>query len=174
MILDFDFDQVMKLSNIKRWGIVEMSRPQSVAEHSFNVAIICKVLAEKIGLCDGAQINLLAWALMHDLPEVVTGDIPSPLKQFRPTTFIDLEKEMFPKYDYLKQKISTDGLAHIVKVADYVDAIQFARKFCIDARKEAIISEMLLRLAIVIDVVEVTHRKTIKNSVDSWLDLKTI
>jgi 5'-deoxynucleotidase YfbR-like HD superfamily hydrolase len=48
---------------------------QTVAEHSYHVAMLC------IELSDGKpSAELLKAALYHDLPETVTGDVPSPAK----------------------------------------------------------------------------------------------
>lgn len=49
--------------------------PQNVAAHSYGVAWLCWVLTE-----GRASAALLAAALMHDVPEFVTGDLPSPVK----------------------------------------------------------------------------------------------
>jgi len=171
VILDFSFQQMMRLSNIKRWGIVEMSRPQSVAEHSYNVAIIASAICDRIDLSPEYKNAVVNWALTHDLPEVVTGDVPSPLKRFSPITFNDLESEMFPLYRASKEK--HQGMAAmIVKVADYIDAIQFAQKFCVDTRKDGIISEMIAYLDNAIKVTEDALGKYNQLVDDSWLNVK--
>lgn len=169
MTLDFDFQQVMRLSAIRRWGIVEMSRSQSVAEHSYNVALIAGAISRQIDSSDAMHSHILQWALAHDLPEVVTGDIPSSLKQCHPETFEDVEASMFPEMTHVKEQLPTVVL-RVVKVADFVDAIQFAQKFCVDARKEAIISEMLGRMSDVINSLE--ESDIIWGLVKPWLNLK--
>lgn len=142
MILDFELSEVMKLSNIKRWGIVEMSREQSVAEHSYNVAILSVAINNQIPENErDTKIDvLLEWALYHDLPEIMTGDIPTTIKKF-----IDLDKfdaKVLPKYNMLKKSIWGTMEYAIVKAADYIEALQFADKFCIDSNKEKIIADI--------------------------------
>lgn len=49
--------------------------PQNVGHHSYGVAWLCWILTE-----GAASANLLMAALSHDLPEFITGDLPSPTK----------------------------------------------------------------------------------------------
>lgn len=174
MILDFNFKQAMRLSTIKRWGIVEMSRSQSVAEHSYNVAIITNALCD---LIPGIYLEAsLYWALCHDLTEVVTGDIPTPLKDANKVSFEAMESVMFPEFSELKGKMRADHPleADIVKLADYIDAIQFAQKFCVDSRSRAIIAEMTSRMYSIVDkYLECDWFDDVIGNVESWLDLKT-
>lgn len=79
----------MKLSDrlraqyVQRWSTVHLTHRQSLAEHSFNVAMIAMDLSSRIfgehpaGLLD----QIVRYALVHDLDEVITGDIPTPTKQ---------------------------------------------------------------------------------------------
>jgi len=71
----------LKLSYVPRWCIVPMIRQQTVADHSWRVAMIAVDLATRLGLAV-EQVNIIALiAIGHDLDEVTTGDIPSPLKE---------------------------------------------------------------------------------------------
>lgn len=64
----------IKLKRIPRrgWVLRGVGDPESVAEHSFSLALMALVLAEERGMdaCRAAAI-----ALIHDLPESVIGDI---------------------------------------------------------------------------------------------------
>jgi len=62
-------------SEVKRYHTVTTLREETVAHHSHNVAML--VLA----LDPGATAPMLKAALLHDLAEQVTGDIPSPAKR---------------------------------------------------------------------------------------------
>ena len=150
MILDFSFHETMRLSGIQRWGVIEMSRRQSVAEHSYNVAMISRMICERGLFGPLTTKQSMEWALYHDLPEVASGDIPSSWKQSNPVMFANLESEMFPVYASFKSRQSGTDVKGIVKIADYVDAIQFAQKFCVDSRKEVIIKEIKYRMGKVI------------------------
>ncbi len=63
------------------WAMHGVPDPESVAEHAWGVTVVALVLAE------GAQIpldreKLLTIALLHDLPEAVLSDIPSPALRY--------------------------------------------------------------------------------------------
>jgi putative hydrolase of HD superfamily len=62
-------------------GIVDA---ESVSDHSFGVAFIALVLAEQVDRPIDTT-KLLTLALLHDLPEAVLSDIPSPASGHLPT-----------------------------------------------------------------------------------------
>lgn len=156
MIAGFDYHQVLKMSYVKRWAIIDMSRDQSLAEHSYNVAILARRIVLDMpkdpfhGLMGGLNPSefmnvVLAWALCHDLPEVYTGDIPSAFKRGIATEVASLEKELFPFYG--KERDGTPPLAlAVVKIADTFEAIEFANRYCIDRDKDDIMKFMLSSL----------------------------
>jgi putative hydrolase of HD superfamily len=68
-----------ELKSIPRmgWRVRGVRDGESVAEHSYAVALICLLIADRIG----ARVDpgkLLAIALLHDLPEHMIGDIHAP------------------------------------------------------------------------------------------------
>ncbi|RNJ76028.1 MAG: HD domain-containing protein [Nitrosopumilus sp. H13] len=74
MMLDF-FKAAANLKNTPRQGWVEklgMSNSESVADHSYLVAVICMVFSD-IGRHDSEKI--IKMALLHDLAESITGDL---------------------------------------------------------------------------------------------------
>lgn len=77
------YDQ-LRAAHVRRWHIVQVCREQTLAEHSFNVATLSGALAARMrwpGLMDNTKkLKLMHWAMMHDLIEVNTGDIPTPFK----------------------------------------------------------------------------------------------
>lgn len=154
MNLDFSFQDHMRLSSVKRWGIIEMSRAQNVAEHSYNVAAITlslvDILSDQIedsGLdLYPTKIMAMEWALLHDLTELVTGDLPTPVKTHLGKAVEHMEDECYPRYAQLRQSIKGTAVEGIVKAADLLDAIQFADRFCIDPKKSAILTEMRNKL----------------------------
>ncbi len=68
------FEMAGRLKRIPRAGWVEMGirQPESVADHTFRTAILCMIFA---GMKDLNELKLLRMALIHDLPEAVTGDL---------------------------------------------------------------------------------------------------
>lgn len=68
-----------KMASITRWSHATCLRPESVLEHTGFVAIY----AYQIGLKHGADMGrLLQKAIVHDMEEVITGDIPTPTKYY--------------------------------------------------------------------------------------------
>lgn len=80
MTLNLTVQDKLRASSVDRWHIVSTARRQSLAEHSFNVAIIGEELVHRLSLSAALKVEVMRMALLHDLDEVVKGDIPSPVK----------------------------------------------------------------------------------------------
>jgi len=63
-----------RLKRIPRsgWINVGIDSPESVADHTFRTAILCMIFSDLEGL---DTLRMLQMALIHDLPEVITGDL---------------------------------------------------------------------------------------------------
>lgn len=98
---------------INRWGLMRNTRVENVAEHSFQTAVIAHALAciEKTVFGENANPEkAAALAIYHETAEVITGDLPTPVKYFNNeirTAYKDLEK-------YAEQKL-LDGLPKELK-----------------------------------------------------------
>ena len=74
-----------RLRWIKRWGLMRNAEPENVMEHSWEVAVVAHALAlirnqYFMGTVDANAIATAA--LFHDVSEVLTGDLPTPIKYF--------------------------------------------------------------------------------------------
>lgn len=128
---------VYRAGDVYRWQIVKTSRQQSIAEHSFFVAMIAMEIFEAVfsGSSEFNQENrelVREWALLHDMPEVLTGDISTPLKDLisKETNgnnpFALVEKMTYRRYKLSLDRINEKPhLKAIVKLADYLEAMQF-------------------------------------------------
>ncbi len=79
--------RLARLRWIERWGLKRNITRENVVEHSWEVAIIAHLLASiRNTHFDGAlDANAIsAAALFHDASEVLTGDLPSPVKYHSP------------------------------------------------------------------------------------------
>jgi 5'-deoxynucleotidase len=81
------FAYLSRMKFIKRWGLMHSTYPENIQEHSLRVAMIAHALAViRNRLFDGRvspeRVALLA--LYHDVGEVLTGDLPVPVKYFNP------------------------------------------------------------------------------------------
>ena len=84
---DHFYAYMYRLRLIQRWVLMRSAMPENVAEHSYQVALLthalCTIAREVFGNeVDAGQAVILA--LFHDAEEVVTGDIPSPVKHHNP------------------------------------------------------------------------------------------
>ena len=77
-LFDF-FVQTQKLKEVKRsgWALRGIKNGEHVSDHSFSVALMAYVFAKRKGLNEEKAIKM---ALVHDVFEVLTGDIPTRLK----------------------------------------------------------------------------------------------
>ncbi len=115
---------VMRAGHIKRWNIINTSRQQTLAEHMYNVAMITHHMCTEL---DINPTNCLQWALVHDIPEVVCGDIPTPTKRRIKERGFDLEdlfEDIDPTYASTKYAL-TDYERQLVKAADLIESIWF-------------------------------------------------
>jgi len=74
---------ISKIRWLQRWGLKRNTIPENVMEHSWEVATISHALALiKNRYFDGElDVNaIVVAALYHDCSEVITGDMPSPIK----------------------------------------------------------------------------------------------
>lgn len=77
------FAYISKIRWVVRWGLKRNAIPENVMEHSWEVSTIAHVMA-LIGnkrFSKKYDANLVATtALYHDVSEVITGDMPTPIK----------------------------------------------------------------------------------------------
>ncbi len=77
------FAAISRMKYIVRWALMRSARPENISEHSGEVAVIAHALAvigstrydRKISPERAAIIGLY-----HDAPEIITGDMPTPVK----------------------------------------------------------------------------------------------
>lgn len=68
------FETANKLKKNKRTGWVnrKIPFPESIADHSWRMALMAMVLGKELGINKDKAVKM---ALVHDLPEAITGDI---------------------------------------------------------------------------------------------------
>ena len=77
------FAYVSRLRYIRRWGLMRSVMPENDAEHSLQVAMIAHAIAIMGRDRYGRQVDpehVLALGVYHDVSEVITGDMPTPVK----------------------------------------------------------------------------------------------
>ena len=81
------FAYLSRMRYISRWGLMRNTFQENIQEHSHMVAVLAHALAviRRDVLGKKADPGLAAAAaLYHDAPEILTGDLPTPIKYYSP------------------------------------------------------------------------------------------
>ncbi|MBQ9009450.1 MAG: 5'-deoxynucleotidase [Clostridia bacterium] len=79
------FATVSRMKYIHRWALMRNSRLEDLSEHSLEVAMIAHALCLIGNVRFGKHLNAERAALIsiyHDASEIITGDLPTPVKYF--------------------------------------------------------------------------------------------
>lgn len=125
---------IARSGHVTRWHSVRTSRNQNLAEHQYMVAMLAQEMALRIfnaPLSDSDYRALTEYALRHDTPEIVLGDIPGPVKRKleliydEESPFDELEASVCSRFKAAKERVQNSALMVIVQLADLADAIVF-------------------------------------------------
>ena len=79
---------VGRMRYITRWGLMRNTFSENIQEHSHQVAVLAHALAlirREVLQLDGPDPDRCAVAaLYHDASEILTGDLPTPIKYYNP------------------------------------------------------------------------------------------
>lgn len=81
------FAMMERLKFINRWALMRNSREENLSEHSLDVAILAEALCLIGNKRLGKKLNAdraAVIALFHDASEIITGDMPTPVKYLNP------------------------------------------------------------------------------------------
>ena len=81
------FAYIDRMRYIERWALMRNSVRENIQEHSHQVAVLAHALAVIRNEFFGGQVDagaVAAAALYHDAGEILTGDMPTPIKYFNP------------------------------------------------------------------------------------------
>ena len=131
-----------RMKYINRWALMRNTQKENISEHSNDVAAIAHAIAVIKNIRFGGNLNCdraAVLGLYHDMPEIITGDMPTPVKYHSDTLrneFQHLENEacekllsMLPEdmrayYESSFFKREEDEyLWKIVKAADKISAL---------------------------------------------------
>ncbi len=134
------FALISRMKLIERWSLMRSTHKETLMEHSADVAILAQALANIKNKIYGGNVNVdkvATIALYHDTNEVITGDLPTPVKYFNEkitVAYHEIENEMqqgllnlLPKelQNCYEQAMSPDTSSEeykIVKIADKLAA----------------------------------------------------
>ncbi|MGN0160919.1 MAG: 5'-deoxynucleotidase [Lachnospiraceae bacterium] len=136
------FAMLSRMKYINRWGLMRNTITENISEHSLEVGFIAHALGvinNEIfkGNLDANRLALLG--MFHDVTEIVTGDMPTPVKYYSPVIrnaykeveavakdqlLTGLPKEMRGAYEsLLLETKEEEHLWHYVKAADKLSAL---------------------------------------------------
>ena len=133
------FAYVFRMRYIARWALMRNTRTENVEEHSYEVAVLAHALAvigRDVFRKELDPDGIAAAALFHDAPEIITGDMPTPIKYYNPdikTAYRQVEAvaqdkllsmlppELVPAYAPLLRE-SDEDVRRYVKAADKLSA----------------------------------------------------
>lgn len=141
------FAMMQRMRYINRWGLMRNTQPENIQEHSLQVGMIAHGLAviRKIHFAGTMPAvdpdRVLAYAIYHDATEILTGDLPTPVKyhnteirnayhkveELATDTLLGmLPDDMLPVYSELlrpdRTDPSVDVIMQLVKAADRIAA----------------------------------------------------
>ena len=138
--MDYDFFAYLsRMKYIKRWSLMYSVTEENIMEHSLQVAEIAHAIALIKNRMFGGNVDeykVLCLAVYHEASEVITGDLPTPIKYYNPDIkhaykqieSVSCEKllgllpeELRESYRPLLHE-SDPGVARIVKAADKLSA----------------------------------------------------
>ena len=130
-----------RMKFIDRWALMRNTRKENLSEHSNDVAVIAHAIAVIKNLRFGGNVNAERCAVLglyHDMPEIITGDMPTPVKYHSETmkeAFGEVERvacerlvatlpeDMRPTYlPFFFREEGDEYLWRIVKAADKISA----------------------------------------------------
>ena len=138
------FATLSRMKYIERWALMRSSRPENLSEHSLEVAMIAHALAVIGNVRYGRHLDADKAALIglyHDASEIITGDMPTPVKYFnadirsayKGVEFVanerllsQLPEDLRPAYEDIFHKSADPDellLRRMVKAADKLSAL---------------------------------------------------
>lgn len=81
------YAMLSRMKNIYRWGLMRNTKTENLSEHSFETAYVAHALGVIAKVRLGKTVDpekIAVAALFHDASEIITGDMPTPVKYDNP------------------------------------------------------------------------------------------
>lgn len=133
---------VSRMKYIRRWSLMHAARPETLSEHTAETAILAHTLCLIAQQVTGTPVRpetVAVAALYHDAPEILTGDMPTPVKYKNErihTAYKALEAESAvamlgllppalrqPMAGYVTGRTLTEAESRLLKAADRLSAL---------------------------------------------------
>lgn len=132
---NYFYAMLHRMRYIERWSLMRNSQAENLQEHSLEVAYFAHALAlirRKYfpDLPSPRPETCVMLALYHDVSEIITGDLPTPIKYFNDTihrSFQEVEKEALGlMLQGLPEEIQADYQPYLYQEAGEGQAEEFA------------------------------------------------
>lgn len=81
------FAMISRMKYIDRWGLMNNTKTENISEHSLEAAILAHALVNIANVRLGEDLDAdkaAVIAMFHDAGEIITGDMPTPIKYYNP------------------------------------------------------------------------------------------
>lgn len=151
----------LRLTEVSRWGIVATSRQQSVGEHSYRVTMIAQALYDYVFTTPHNSNDrqlLSSFAMIHDIMEVLSGDLDSVFKMAVKSRYPDVFANVVD--NMAKQRLDAGPIANtigslersvrgtfievLVKIADFLEALIYLDQYGTNSRHMGNVRDTIL------------------------------
>ena len=122
-----------RMKFIKRWQLMRSVREENIMEHSHSVAVLTHALVSIENAVYGGHIDAekaVFYALYHEVSEVMTGDMPTPVKYFNNSIHGEYEKLEKLAVDKIADTLPAelrDALYHYLQADKHTDEYRFVK-----------------------------------------------
>ncbi len=151
----------LRLTEVTRWGIVATSRQQSVGEHSYRVTMIAQALYDYVFTIPHNSNDrqlLTSFAMVHDIMEVLSGDLDAvfklAVKSRYPDVFANTIGNMAQQrldagplastVASLERSVKDTFIEVLVKVADFLEALIYLDQYGTHSRHMGNVRDTIL------------------------------
>ena len=103
------FAMLSRMKYINRWGLMRNTRNENLCEHSLEVAYVAHALGIINNEIFGGDINaerLAVLGMYHDVTEIITGDMPTPIKYYNP-----LIRDAYKEVEHVAEEQMLSGIS---------------------------------------------------------------
>lgn len=133
-------NRILNLGEIIRYNNRPKIKNENVAEHSFYVASTTLKICKMYNLDNETTLKALQFAIIHDIPELLIGDLPFETKEYNQHLKEEVEKaelnslaadmpEYFNLYSKFLEEEKHETIPFlVVKLADTISVVQYSMR----------------------------------------------